>query len=90
MSQNQFPPYVVAEGERGLEKVLQDLLNNTDQAAHAVEHYILYQMEQQQSLIKVDMSVCPFRFWHYDLLGRPATRKVKKIVAQFLASQTQM
>ena len=87
---HRFPPYVVAEGESGLEKALQDLAASTDKLAHSFEHYILYQMDQQQSLIKVDMSVCPFRFWHYDLLGRPATRKVKKIVAQFLQRQVQM
>jgi hypothetical protein len=85
-SENLSLQYTPADGPKGLEKVLADLLEKTQkhQALAATEHYILYQLGNQKSLIKVDMSQPPFKFWYYDLLGRPATRIVKETIAQFL------
>lgn len=78
--------YIPAQGPDGLEKVLDNLFEKTqkDREFAGTEHYILYQLGNQKSLIKVDMSQPPFQFWYYDLLGRPATRTVKETVARFL------
>lgn len=46
--------------------------------------YILYQLDGQKSLIKVDTSREPFEFWYCDLLDRPATKGVKKAIARWL------
>ncbi|MFZ2315987.1 MAG: hypothetical protein WAW86_10085 [Gammaproteobacteria bacterium] len=71
--------YIKAEGPDGLRSALDNLLIN--QASPS--QYILYQLGNQQSLIKVDLSTKPFQFWYYDLLGRPATRIVKETLARF-------
>jgi hypothetical protein len=78
--------YITAEGPEGLKQVLYNLLDlrqkNPDKAE--LEQYILYQLGNQKSLIKVDISEQPFQFWYYDLLGRPATKIVKDVIADFV------
>ncbi|OGT64188.1 MAG: hypothetical protein A3J38_02305 [Gammaproteobacteria bacterium RIFCSPHIGHO2_12_FULL_45_9] len=78
--------YRVVDGPEGLASALTDLFEQSknDPVFAAEGHYLLYQLGQQKSLIKVDMSVQPFQFWYYDLLGRPATAAVKETVASFL------
>lgn len=78
--------YILAQGPEGLKSVLEDLLEKSqkDPVFAAKEHYIYYQIGEQKSLIKVDMSGHPVTFWYFDLLGRPATRVVKKTIADFL------
>lgn len=85
-SENLSLQYTPADGPEGLAKVLDSLLekNQHNREPGNTEHYILYQLGNQQSLIKVDMSQAPFQFWYYDLLGRPATRIVKETIARFL------
>jgi len=77
---------IIAEGPEGLEAVLMELLQKTqtDPQFAEQEHYILYKLGNQKSLIKADLSKKPFKFWHYDLLGRPATLAVKDTIAQFV------
>jgi len=87
MQDNLLPSnYILAEGPEGLNKVLDELLEKSDQDPifATSEHYILYQLRDQKALIKVDTSKKPFHFWYYDLLGRPATRLVKATIAEFL------
>ncbi len=78
--------YIPAQGPEGLKHVLEDLLEKSkqDRAFAAKEHFIIYQLGDQKSLIKVDMSEDPVLFWYFDLLGRPATRIVKKTIFDFL------
>lgn len=80
------PTYVIAEGPEGLREVLDQFLESakTDSEFAAVGHYILYQLGDQKSLIKVDMSATPYQFYYYDYLGRPATKAVKKTIVRFL------
>lgn len=77
---------VMTEGPEGLEKVLVELLDkvDADPALASEEHYILYHLGNQKSLIRVDPSQKPFKFWYYDLMGRPATVAVKETIARFL------
>lgn len=77
--------YIVAKGPEKLEQVLDDLLEKSkqDSAIKSRAHYILYELGKQKSIIKVDMSEWPVVFWHYDLLGRPATSTVKDVIARF-------
>lgn len=77
---------IVAEGPEGLEKVLNELLEKSkqDPAFASQEHNILYKLGSQKSLIKVNTSQMPFKFWHYDLMGRPATTVVKETIARFV------
>lgn len=86
MENRSLPEYTLAEGPEGLDQVLDAFLAKTKSDAKfaAEEHYILYQLNEQKSLIKVDMSQQPFLFWYYDLNGRPATEVVKTIIARFL------
>lgn len=78
--------HIVANGPEGLEKVLGDLLAKTKDSDHFAkqEHYILYQLGSQKSLIKVDTKQVPFKFWHFDLMGRPATVAIKETIARFI------
>lgn len=78
--------YTVALGPEGLMSTLKTLLERVKQDPEfaAQSLYILYQLGQQRSVIKVDMSKKPFLFWYYDLLGRPMTRIVKQTIARFL------
>lgn len=80
------PNHIVADGPEGLERVLDELLekSKTDTQFASDEHFILYQLANQKSLIKVDTSQLPFKFWHNDLMGRPATVAVKHTIAKFL------
>lgn len=94
MPENKLPiEYVLAEGPQGLAKVLNAFLAKTkDQALDPAfsantEHYILYQLGNQNSLIKVDMSKQPYQFRYFDKLGRPATKAVKETIADFLWNQ---
>jgi hypothetical protein len=86
MENRQLPEYTAAEGPEGLDQVLDLFLqkSKSDPQFAAQEHYILYQLSEQKSLIKIDMSQQPFLFWYYDLNGRPATEAVKKVIANFL------
>lgn len=78
--------YIVAKGPEGLDEVLSDLLDKSkiDPIMKAKPHYILYELGNQKSLVKMDMSDWPILFWYYDLLGRPATSVVKDAIARFL------
>lgn len=90
MNENEWPfEYVLANGPEGLAKVLEGFLERCQQDPEfkAKEHYILYQLGNQRSLIKTDMSEQPFHFWYYDLLGRPATKAVKETIGRFLWEQ---
>lgn len=82
----ELPPHIVANGPEGLAQVLAELLEECLQDVDFAsrEHYVLYQLGSQQSLLKIDMSKQPYQFWYYDLLGRPATRAVKETIARFL------
>ena len=66
--------------------MLDNLLEKSelDSEFAAKEHFIYYQIGDQKSLIKVDMGKNPVLFWYYDLLGRPATRSIKKTIFDFL------
>lgn len=78
--------YLIADGLDGLNSVLDSLLAQSQQdGPFATEpHYILYRNGDQRSLIKVDTSHQPFKFWYADLNGRPATQGVKRTIATFL------
>ena len=78
--------YHPAQGSAGLRQVLDDLLEQSknDPIFATKEHFIMYRIGDQKSLIKVDMSEDPVLFWYFDLLGRPATRIVKKTIFDFL------
>jgi hypothetical protein len=80
------PEFTIADGPQGLLEVLETFRCRAEQDAafRAQEHYIMYKLKAQQSLIKVDMSEQPFQFWYCDLLGRPATNTVKDTIAEFL------
>src|SRR5690348_3307731 len=77
--------YILANGPEGLKKVLDELLDQSKVDASLKERaqFILYELGNQKSLIKVDLNEWPVAFWHYDLLGRPATSTVKDILARF-------
>ena len=80
-----LPAYVCAKGPEGLTKTLDQLLDEREKGdALNTPRYILYQLGNQQSLIRVDINHMPFRFWYCDLLGRPATITVKRTIAAFL------
>lgn len=81
--------YILAEGPEGLEKVLIELLEKTkkDPTFATEEHYILYQLASQKSLIKVDTKQQPFVFWYCDLMGRPITIVAKEKISDFLWNQ---
>lgn len=86
-NENEWPfEYVLANGPDGLAKVLDSFLARCEKDPDFAiqEHYILYQLGSQKSLIKTDMSEKPFHFWYYDLLGRPATNAVKETIGRFL------
>src|SRR3990167_10437722 len=78
--------YVVAEGPDGLTKILQEFLEKSknDSTFAAEKHYVLYQLGSQKSMLCVDTDKTPFKFWYYDLMGRPATEAVKETIANFL------
>src|SRR5690242_8447056 len=78
--------HIVAQGAEGLMQVLTELLEKSqgDPTFAKQEHYILYQLGNQKSLILVDTSKKPFHFWHYDFMGRPATVIVKDVIERFL------
>lgn len=81
--------YILANGPEGLEKVLNELLEKSkkDSAFASQEHFVLYQLGEQKSLIRVDTDKKPFLFWHYDLLGRPMTMVVKNTIDKFLSEK---
>jgi hypothetical protein len=78
--------HIVAEGPDGLMQVLVNLLEQSknDSAFAKEDHFILYQLGAQKSLILVDTTQIPFKLWHYDLMGRPATIAVKDTIKRFL------
>lgn len=78
--------HIVANGPEGLEKVLGDLLAKTkdDTGFSKKDHYILYQLGSQKALIRVSTKEIPFKFWHFDLMGRPATVAIKETIARFI------
>ncbi len=78
--------YILAEGPQGLERVLDEFLEKSknDPQFSSEVHYILYEMGNQRSLIRVDTSHKPFKFWHFDLMGRPATEVIKETIVRFL------
>ena len=77
--------FIVAQGPQGLEQVLNELLEKSKSDATFKEqpHYVLYELGNQKSLIKMDLNEKPVMFWHYDLLGRAATSVVKDVLARF-------
>lgn len=80
------PDMMTAEGPQGLMEVLDHCRRQAqqDESFRLEPHYILYRLNAQQSLIKIDFSEEPYQFWYYDLLGRPATNTVKNTIADFL------
>ena len=90
MQSSSYPFYVIAEGPQGLFSMLSDFLEqaNKDRQFAKTPHYILYQIGNQKALIKVDMSSMPLQIWHYDLMGRPATKTIKETIAKFLWEKT--
>lgn len=80
------PEMTIAEGPEGLMNVLDGFRRQAqqDESFRSEAHYILYRLNAQQSLIKIDFSEEPYQFWYYDLLGRPATNTVKNTIAEFL------
>lgn len=84
--ESRIKDYLNAEGPEGLSLALNELLEKSkkDPFFAKKEHYVLYQLGQQKSLIKIDTTKMPFRFWHYDLMGRPMTNVVKEVISNFL------
>jgi hypothetical protein len=78
--------YTIAEGPEGLTETLNELLEKSlkDPMFAVQEHFVLYKLGGQKSMIKIDTSQQPFRFWYYDLMGRPMTVSVKETIAKFL------
>ncbi len=78
--------YIIAEGPEGLKKVLNDLWEEVEHNPNSAkqEHYILYQLSSQKSLIKIETDQMPFKFWCYDLMGRPITLPMREVLSQFL------
>jgi len=78
--------HVIANGPEGLTQVLDDLFEKSkcDPTFVKKDYYVLYQLGNQKSLILVDTTKQPFRFWHYDFMGRPATIVVKEAIEKFL------
>jgi hypothetical protein len=78
--------YILANGPAGLEEVLAELLARTknDEAFASEFHYVLYELGNQRSLIRIDTTQFPFKFWHFDLMGRPATKVIRETIARFL------
>ncbi|OGT61692.1 MAG: hypothetical protein A3E85_01950 [Gammaproteobacteria bacterium RIFCSPHIGHO2_12_FULL_45_12] len=77
---------ITVQGPEGLGKALELLFQQCQQDAafKAQSHYFLYQLKDQQSIIKIDMREQPFLFWYADLQGRAATSAVCDIIARFL------
>lgn len=84
--ENVKPEMTIANGPEGLMGVLEDFRHRAESDAifRSEPHYILYRLNTQESLIKIDFSIEPFQFWYYDLMGRPATNSIKTTVAEFL------
>src|SRR5436190_11302591 len=80
-----LPISLPAEGPKGLREVLNSLYQQAqlDSAANT-DHFILYHMNDQKSLIRVSMAEEPCKFWYYDLDGRAAPKGVKDVINQFL------
>lgn len=79
---------IPAAGPEGLKLVLENLLAQTQTGGHSPKEFvILYQLEQQKSVIKVDFNHKPCHFLYQDLLGRPITKAVKNVIAEFLWSK---
>lgn len=80
---------IIAEGPDSLYQVLQELLakSKADKSFASAEHYVMYQLGSQRSLIRVETASLPFKFWHYDLMGRPVTVAVKDTIARFLLEE---
>jgi hypothetical protein len=78
--------YIPAHGPEGLKQVLNDLLEKvkSDHTFAMRQHFIMYQLGGQKSLIKVDMSNPPFQFWYNDVFGRPMTKAVEEVIADFI------
>ncbi len=77
---------LIANGPEGLRAALEVLLEKSSKDPHfaAEPHYIKYQIGNQQSYIKVDMSEKPYLFWYCDVQGRPVTKSVQYTIADFL------
>lgn len=87
MQRNGLPSeYERADGPDGLKTTLEHLHSQALQDPSFAErdHFILYELGDQKSLIKIDMQQMPYHFTYDDLLGRPATNVVKDTIARFL------
>lgn len=78
--------FEVAEGSEGLWSALEKLLSRCqeDPSLANQDHYIMYVLGGQRSLIQVNMSEQPFEFWFCDKYGRPPTKAVKETIARFV------
>jgi hypothetical protein len=78
--------YILAEGPDKLGQVLDDLLEKSkaDPAFATQDHFVLYQLGSQKSLMKVDTSQRPFQIWYFDMMGRPETVVIKDTITRFL------
>jgi len=78
--------HLIAQGPEGLRQVLDTLLEKSlqDSGFAAEPHFVKYQLGQQESFLKVDMSEKPYLFWYCDLQGRPVTKAIQTVIADFL------
>ncbi len=78
--------YIIAEGPEGLKNILEELLEKSkqDPVFARQEHFVLYTIGNLKSLMKVGTDQAPFKFWCYDLMGRPITLAMKEVLTQFL------
>jgi len=79
-------PEFVVDGREGLRSLLDSFLQKSekDQEFASSPHYILFQLNAMQSLIRVDMSQRPFQFWHYNIQERAALPSLKDTIISFL------
>jgi hypothetical protein len=68
--------YQIAHGLAGLQHAITDLFVRQEQTAASgpSTHYLLYQLAEQQALLRIDLGASPAQCWHYDLQGRPAAQ----------------
>lgn len=77
--------YQIARGPEGLHQVLTNLFTQSRRAANspsAQSQYVLYQLGQQEALLRFDLSHPLPQCWHYDLQGRPAAQGLINVIAK--------
>lgn len=93
MSQSAFNPqavqdYQVITGLDNMTGALETLASYVKtHPDHPQKYVFLYQLNSQKSLLMVDVSQAPFKFYYNDLQGRPITEGLKKTLAAFLTKE---